>query len=171
MVFRKPYMFIFLFFVCFSCSTGRITPHQQDCGSITSDEFLSHPFFSELKLKDFREQYGEEFKLKKFRRNLNERNNTIDTIYQYIRGDNAFIFYAAGRSGGASFLTLKVADDRIELDNCVRIGMDRSHLEKLISDFPKESKDTVKIDNGNRQGVFIFKESQLRKVYINNYYK
>ncbi len=171
MIFTKRYLPVLLFFICISCSTGDKITSQQDCRTITSDEFLSHPFISNLNLKDFREAYGEEFKLKKFHRNLNDENNTVDTIYQYIKGDNAFIFYAAGNNDGESFLTLKIADDRIELQNCVRIGMKRIRLEELISDFPEASRDTIKIENGQRQGVFIFKDSQLDKVHINNFYK
>ncbi|MFW5944770.1 MAG: hypothetical protein ACOCTU_05865 [Bacteroidota bacterium] len=167
----KSYIFFFLFFVCISCSTGEKTTHRQDCKAITCDEFLGDPVYADLNLKNFRGTYGEEFKLKKFLRNVNERNRTADTIYQYIKGKNAFIFYASAESDGESFLTLKIADNRVEMENCVHIGMERNRLEELISDFPGWPEDTVKVDNGERQGVFIFKSNQLEKVHINNFYK
>jgi hypothetical protein len=49
--------------------------------------------------------------------------------------------------------------------------MKRSRVEKLISDFPAVSENKVKIDNGQRQAVFIFSGNRLEKVHINNFYK
>jgi hypothetical protein len=170
MVFKRLYILIVLSFVCISCSTGEKTTFRQDCPSITQNEFLNHPVSAPLNLKDFRMEYGEQFKLKKFRRNLDEDKRTVDTIYQYIKGNNAFVFYAAENSGEESFLTLKIANNQIELENCLHIGMERNRLEELLSDFPKKAGDTVKIDNGERQGVFIFSKDQLEKLHINNYY-
>lgn len=171
MGFKRSYILIVLFFVCISCSTGEKATLRQDCQSITLNEFLDQPVYAPLNLKDFRSEYGKQFRLKKFRRNLDENNPIVDTIYQYIKGNNAFVFYASENNDKESFLTLKIADNRIELENCLHIGMERSRLEELLSDFPEESEDTVKINNDDRQGVFIFRKNQLEKVHINNFYK
>ena len=171
MLFNRVSISIFLLFLCISCSTGEKATDQTDCLPITSDAFLTHPVDAVLKLEDFREQCGERYKLKKFRRNLDNTNLSVDTIYQFIRGNDAFIFYASGNNDEESFLTLKIAEDRMKLGNCIRVGMNRSRVEELISDFPMVSEDKVKIDNGQRQAVFIFSDNQLEKVHINNFYK
>lgn len=165
------YILVALCVFCISCSTGQKTTDQKDCQPVTSDEFLRHPLNIDLNIKDFKQNYGEDFNLRKFSRNLNNRKSALDTIYQFISGENAFIFYTGGNNNEESFLTLKIADDRIQLENCIRVGMERNRLEEFLSDFPESSADTVKIDNDNRQGVFIFKESQLKKLHINNFYK
>jgi hypothetical protein len=162
---------IVIFLLCISCSTGDKAAVQTDCPPITSDAFLKDPVEAVLNLRDFREQYGEHYKLKKFRRNLSNADHSVDTIYQFIRGDDAFIFYSSGSKDEESFLTLKIADDRMKLGNCIRVGMKRSRVEELISDFPAVSANKVKIDNGQKQAVFIFSGNQLEKVHINNFYK
>ncbi len=171
MLYIRSYFPVVLLFLCISCSTANKAVVQSDCRPITSDAFLKDPVEAVLKLEDFREQYGQHYKLKKFRRSLDNAGHSVDTIYQFIRGNDAFIFYASGSKDEESFLTLKIAEDRMTLGNCIRVGMKRSRVEELISDFPVILEDKVKINNGQRQAVFIFSENQLEKVHINNFFK
>jgi hypothetical protein len=165
---NKALLIVFLLFFI-SCQTADITS-TGNCKTITAQAFLQHPFHSDLNLNDFQNRFGDRFKLKKFRRNLHGNENSADTIYQFIKGKNAFIFYNTENNEN-SFLTLKIGDENIELKNCIRIGMDKSRLKELISDLPPISEDTIKVDNGNRQAVFIFRRNQLDKIHINNFYR
>jgi hypothetical protein len=159
-----------LFLLLFSCTGQKEAMHHQPCEPLTTEDFLERPFYFDLSIDSLEKTHAEVFELTRFLRKIEERQGRRDTIHRFRHRETTLIFYRSP-NGSSSFLTANVGDASLELRNCIRVGMPRVRLEERITDFPSDFRDTVKIHNKQRQAVFIFEKSRLKKVFINNYFR
>jgi hypothetical protein len=164
------YILPVLMVLLFGCASQQISQHQEPCTPLTSEEFLERPFYVDLKIDSVQKVYGERLKLTRFLRKVDEGEHKNDTIYRFHNRHTSLVFYKTA-AGDQSFLTSKIADESVELRHCIRVGISRIEMEERISDFPSNFRDTVTIENDKRQGVFVFDESKLKAVFINNFFK
>jgi len=153
-----------------SCTSQRVSERDHSCRPITWQGFLNQPFHVVLSLDSVNKAYGGRFRLTRFLRKVGHKDRAKDTIYRFHNKHTSLLFYTTS-SGKESFLTSKIADRSLGLRPCLRVGMPRIRVEELITGFPSDFQDTVTLHNDQRQAVFIFKESQLKTVVINNFFK
>ena len=166
---RKPFYFGLLLFLVVSCRTQQVSEQERPCRPVSSETFLNQPFYTQLFIDSVRQAYGTRFRLTRFLRDVGN-TQVKDTIYRFHNQHTSLVFYK--NSGGEeSFLTSKVADRSLQLRPCLRVGMARIRVEELITDFPSDFRDTVTLQNEKRQAVFIFKDSKLKTVFVNNFFK
>src|SRR6056297_1415190 len=166
----KLFYFGLLLLLVVSCRTQQVSEQERPCRPVSSEEFLNQPFYAQLLIDSVRQAYGTRFRLTRFLRDMGNTDQIKDTIYRFHNQHTSLVFYK--NSGGEeSFLTSKIADRSLQLRPCLRVGMPRIRVEELITDFPSDFRDTVTLQNEKRQAVFIFKESQLKTVFVNNFFK
>lgn len=168
---RHPkYILAVLLLLLFGCaSRQQLSQHQEPCTPLNSDKFLERPFYVDLKIDSVRRVYGNRLTLTRFLRKVDGDGHKKDTIYRFHNRHTSLVFYKTA-AGDQSFLTSKIADESVELRHCIRVGISRIELEERISDFPSNFRDTVTLQNSSRQAVFVFDESKLKAVFINNFF-
>ena len=153
-----------------SCRSQQTTRQDYPCRPLTSEEFLEQPLHVGLYIDSVKEDYGQRLRLTRFLRDVGNQDQVKDTIYRFHNKHTSLVFYKTSM-GEESFLTSKIADRSMGLRPCLRVGMSRVRIEELISDFPSDFRDTVTLHNENRQAIFIFKESKLKTVFVNSFFK
>jgi hypothetical protein len=148
-----------------NCASEKVIPEREP---IPRSNLLENPLDIPLNKSAFDSAY-KKFKPKIFVRNLSSEERK-DTIYKYSKKKTSFIFYKTTKQE-SFFLTATIKDDQIRLRNGISVGLTRDELASRIKDFPEKDSDTIKINNTNRQMIFIFEQSNLNKIHINNYFE
>ena len=162
----RQIIFILLLLFLVSCSARELETNSYT--PLTIDDLLKKPMDIPLKMEAFDSAY-KKFKPKVFIRTLSSTQRK-DTIYRYYRKSTSFIFYRTVDEK-TFFLTARIRDDLIALRNNIRIGQNEELLSRKIIEFPEVVNDTVRLRNEKRQLIFVFDQSELKEITINNYYK
>ena len=167
---HRLFIILTILIVLHSCASQQVAERSRSCEPVTAGEFLDDPFYFDLSIDSVQARFGKKIRLTRFLRNVGGGESKKDTIYRFHRNASSFVFYITS-NGDESFLTSKIGDPAIEMRSCIRIGMPRIKVEEQINGFPSDFRDTVDISNNRRQAVFVFEDSRLKQVFINNYFR
>jgi hypothetical protein len=159
--------FILLFLLAFACTPPKIYDRSFSLPA-GKDQLLNQPLPIPLQSDEFQNAY-KRFKLKKFVRTPSAEPTRKDSIYRFYKKKTHFIFYQI--SGGEEyFLTGKIRDKLVVLRGGLYVGMSRNEMQKQLTDVDVSEGDTLHLANKKRQLVFIFDDSQLAEIQLNNYF-
>jgi hypothetical protein len=138
-------------------------------GIQTKEAFILNPFGYEPTIKKF-STYLPSYKLQIYttRNRLNP--SITDSIFRFYHKKNELFIYKT-KSGRELFVAGNIYDNRILLQNGVKVGIERGDFFRCFSNFKPNANDTIRITSKQAANsfYFIFKRNKLSLIKIDNY--
>jgi hypothetical protein len=167
----KQYAFIVLVItLLIACGVKKgIEKPEFSAGPQTKENFILNPFGYEPSIKNF-SVYLPSYKLQIYTTKNRLNPSVKDSIFRFYRKKNELFIYKT-KAGRELFVAANIYDNKILMQNRIRVGIDRSEFFKSFTNFKPSSEDTIRITSkkaGNTY-YFIFKNDKLKIIKIDNY--
>jgi len=154
-----------------ACSTKSVTKIAVASRKpLEKDAFIVKPFGYEPSIKNFKTYLPSSFKLQVYSMKNIHNPAIIDTIYKFYQRKSELFIYK-NVSNKELFFAGNIYSSKIQLQNGVKVGMNRNDFFQCFSNLSPNKKDTIRISSKRATNSinFIFKDNKLEVIRIDNY--
>jgi len=161
---KKAVIIIFILGIIGCTSNKSVTDYKP----ISQDEFLKNPFGFKETIENFSAISNPKFNTQKLLRKNQNYPEKTDTIYQFTYKNSEMFFYKT-HLGKEFLLAGKVLNKQIKLKNNIQVGIPIDEFKARFSNELKFTSDSLQMIGEGTKYTFIFENSKLYRINIDNY--